>query len=376
MTLTRLESFPFDSRYDGYDDNGYPVYDRAVGAHTMRDVFAHFFSDGVFSDTSYPFRITKASSGLAVTVNPGVIIINGGWGILPEQTTLTLATGTTAGIIKYAVFARYDDNDEHRTIYLRIDASAAGGTVPEPVTTEANVTEYRIGYITVPSNSTDLSSATVTNEVGTSKCPYAVPLFNIDAAEVLEDLRQDAQAAYDKYYELLASSVDDTTAGRLQNQIDGHDERIATLEDNQFTQESIDAKALRAEMGLGDTLGVLSEASGGSGKTDLLLAIAEKGVWIRGTVALDSSGKAVFTPPEGTTLADWTYVKLTSTGEKATGYAFSPMLITKLESTGKWYCFYGTSNAAIVTSFSFTVNADNITSVALTNASFVVEFCK
>lgn len=267
--LTRLESFPFDSRYDGYDDNGYPVYDRAVGAHTMRDVFAHFFSDGVFSDTSYPFRITKASSGLAVTVNPGVIIINGGWGILPEQTTLTLATGTTAGIIKYAVFARYDDNDEHRTIYLRTDASAAGGAVPEPVTTEANVTEYRIGYITVPSNSTDLSSATVVNEVGTSMCPYAVPLFNIDAAEVLEDLRNDAQAAYDKYYELLASSVDDTTAGYLQNQIDGHETRIAELEENQFTQDDIDAQALRADMGLGNTLGVLGVPYGGTGATSV-----------------------------------------------------------------------------------------------------------
>lgn len=264
MTLTRLESFPFDSRYDGYDDEGYPNYDRAVGAKTMRDVFAHFFSDGVFSDTTYPFRLTKAASGLAVTVNPGVIIINGGWGILPEATTLTLATGTTAGVIKYAVFARYDNNDEHRTIYLRTDASSAGGAVPEPSTDEANVTEYRIGYVTVPSNSANLANATITNEVGTSKCPYATPLFDIDAAEVLEDLRQDAQAAYDKYYALLQSAVDDTTAGHLQNQIDAHDGRIASLEN-----EEIDAQALRAEMGLGDTTGVLQPAYGGTGLTSL-----------------------------------------------------------------------------------------------------------
>ena len=269
MTLTRLESFPFDSRYDGYDDEGYPVYDRAVGAKTMRGVFAHFFSDGVFSDTTYPFRLTKAASGLAVTVNPGVIIINGGWGILPEATTLTFATGTTAGVIKYAVFARYDNNDEHRTLYLRTDASSAGGAVPEPVTTEANVVEYRIGYITVPSNASDLSGATVINEVGTSMCPYAVPLFDINPAEVLEDLKQDAQAAYDTYYALLASSIDDTTAGNLQNQISENASRIATLEENQFTQESIDAQALRAEMGLGNTTGVLGIPYGGTGLTSL-----------------------------------------------------------------------------------------------------------
>ena len=269
MTLTRLESFPFDSRYDGFDDEGYPVYDRAVGSKTLRDVFAHFFSDGVFSDTTYPFRLTKAASGLAVTVNPGVIIINGGWGILPEATTLTLATGTTAGVIKYAVFARYDNNDEHRTLYLRTDASSAGGAVPEPSTTEANVTEYRIGYITVPSNSTNLGNATITNEVGTSKCPYAVPLFDIDPAEVLEDLRNDAQAAYDKYYALLQSAVDDTTAGHLQNQIDAHDGRISHLEENQFTQEDIDPQTLRSKMGLGNTLGVLGVPYGGTGVASL-----------------------------------------------------------------------------------------------------------
>lgn len=269
MTLIRLESFPFDSRYDGFDDEGYPVYDRAVGSRTLRDVFAHFFSDGVFSDTTYPFRLTKAASGLAVTVNPGVVIINGGWGILPEATTLTLATGTTAGVIKYAVFARYDNNDEHRTLYLRTDASSAGGAAPEPSTTEANVTEYRIGYVTVPSNSTDLTNATITNEVGTSKCPYAVPLFDIDPAEVLEDLRQDAQAAYDKYYALLQSAVDDTAAGHLQNQIDAHDGRISHLEENQFTQEDIDAQALRAEMGLGNTTGVLGVPYGGTGVSNL-----------------------------------------------------------------------------------------------------------
>lgn len=253
MTLTRLESFPFDSRYDGYDDNGYPVYDRAVGAYIMRNVFKRFFRDGVFSEDGYPFRITKASGGLAVTINPGTAIINGAMGTFDETTTLTLAEGTTAGVIKYAVFLRYDNNDEYRSIYLRTDASSAGGDIPEPIN-EANVTEYRIGYITVPSNSTDLSGATVVNEVGTSSCPYALPLFDINPEEVLDDLKADAQAAYDKYYNLLISSVDDTTAGYLQGQIDA----LALLVN--------DPQALRAAMGLGNTLGVLGVEYGGTGR--------------------------------------------------------------------------------------------------------------
>ena len=58
-SLTRVDSFPFDSRADGYDADGYPVYDRAVGASLLRSTFAKFFSDGVFPSPGDALQIAK-----------------------------------------------------------------------------------------------------------------------------------------------------------------------------------------------------------------------------------------------------------------------------------------------------------------------------
>ena len=226
MTLTRLESFPFDSRYDGYDDDGYPIYDRAVGARVMRGTFAQFFSDGVFGTPSDAFLISDAGSGLAVTVQPGACVINGAMATMDEAVTLTLADSATQGRIHFAVFLRYDENDEYRSIYLRTDASAAGGDVPEPVE-EPGVVEYRLGYVTVPSNSTGLSGATIVNEKGLEVCPYAAPFAKIDISKVTRDAQITADKSVAKLMDYIESStemidaaLDGTAAGNLQVQID------------------------------------------------------------------------------------------------------------------------------------------------------------
>lgn len=249
-------SWPFDSDPNvTYDDLGYPILDRAVGADTLQRTFDKFFSDGVFSTSD--FRIS-AASGLSVNIQPGMCIINGGMaGWWDEPKVVALSATAPQWLTHYAIFLRYDNNDDMRGIYLRIDASAAGGSVPEPQSA-ANVTELRIGYVTVPANATDLSGATFHNGVGTSKAPITVPLFDIDPIPILEDLRERADAAYQAYYDLLISAVDGTTAGHLQAQID-------ELKENQFTEDDIDPLAIREQMGLGSTGGVLQPEYGGTG---------------------------------------------------------------------------------------------------------------
>lgn len=251
-------SWPFDSDPNvTYDDLGYPILDRAVGAETLQKTFDKFFSDGVFSTSD--FRIS-AASGLSVSIQPGMCIINGGMaGWWDEPKVVTLSATAPQWLTHYAIFLRYDNNDDMRGIYLRIDASAAGASVPEPVSA-ANVTELRIGYVTVPANATDLSGATFHNEVGTRFAPVTTPLFNIDPVPILEDLRERADEAYQAYYDLLISAVDGTTAGYLQAQIDAQGERIDVLEG-----QEIDPLAIREQMGLGSTGGVLQPEYGGTG---------------------------------------------------------------------------------------------------------------
>ena len=125
-TLARVESFPFDSRADGYDADGYPVYDRAVGATLLRSTFAKFFSDGVFPSPGTALQISKGS-GLTVTIDPGVFIINGAMGgYLTDAHSVTLDTAAPQGNVAYGIMLRYDENEQYRSCYIRVVRGCGG----------------------------------------------------------------------------------------------------------------------------------------------------------------------------------------------------------------------------------------------------------
>lgn len=227
-TLTRMESFPFDSKFDGYDADGYPVYDRAVGAAMLRTTFEKFFSNGVFPSPSDAFQIAKAATGLNVTIQPGTVIINGAMGGTTSEVTLTLTDSAPQGNAVYGIMLRYDNTDDRRSIYLRVVEGTAGSNPvpPSPDHTTPGVYELRLGYVVVPSGATDLSGATVTNEKGLAVCPYAAPFEEIDTGSILADFTAAAQEQYDvlvdqidAYGNLLSSALDSSTAGYLQTQI-------------------------------------------------------------------------------------------------------------------------------------------------------------
>lgn len=256
--LTRLESYPFDSNPPTtYDDYGRPVYDRAVGARMLRYTYEQFFSDGVFGTPADALQIGKASTGLAVTIQPGMFIINGSIGaVVGEPITLQLSSSAPQGVVKYAVMLRYDNNQAYRSLYFRVVAGEAGGDAPTPETGTPEVKEYRLGYVTVPSGSTDMGAATITNEKGTSLCPYSAPFEEIDLSEIVSDAKNQSIEAmtvlleeFTKYKGVVDSALDDSTATYLQQQITELQESqgvdLTSEVDNstiEYTQVGVDAK--------------------------------------------------------------------------------------------------------------------------------------
>ena len=225
-TLKRVESFAFDSKADGYDDDGYPIYDRAVGASVLRDAFKQFFSDGIFGTPADALMVTKGT-GLSVSLAAGTFIINGAIATVQEPLTLKLADSAPQGRTPYGIMLRYDENSTYRSCYIRVATGTPSSSpvAPSPETGTAGVKEYRIGWVDVPSGSTDLSGATVHDERGTS-CPYAAPFESIDIAAFFADLQTKGDEVFrsfmtflDANYELVESAIDGTTAGKLQNQI-------------------------------------------------------------------------------------------------------------------------------------------------------------
>lgn len=230
MAEVRLESFPFDSKAAGYDDYGYPIYDRAVGASMLRSTFAQFFSNGVFGTPGDALEISKGA-GLSVNIAPGVAIINGAMGSVPDGGTSIKLTdeSPTVGKKAYSVFLRYDENSDKRSCYLvtRASDATADPQPPAPNREDPGVWELRLGYVVVPTGATDLSGATVMNEKGLEYCPFAAPFEDIDLSTVVADAKKAASEKYEdfsatiqSYYDLIAAALDDSAAAYLQEQID------------------------------------------------------------------------------------------------------------------------------------------------------------
>ena len=229
--ILRLESFPFDSRQSGYDTDGYPVYDRAVGADVFRTCLSRIFTDGVFGTPADALQINKGGSGLTVTVNPGIFIIKGAMGGIPSDSdpvVLTLDESAPQGNTCYSLMLRLDDNEAYRSLYIRVvkGESAANPQPTYPDQTSLNVMEYRLGYVIVPNGATDLGGATIVNEKGFEVCPYTAPFESIDVSDVLKDVDDQARDAlsfllqyFETYRGLLDSAIDGTTAEYLQQQI-------------------------------------------------------------------------------------------------------------------------------------------------------------
>lgn len=250
-SILRVESFPFDSKADGYDADGYPVYDRAVGAYILRSTFAKFFTDGVFPSPGDGLAIS-AGTGLTVTVQPGIFIIKGAMGgfqLDADPVTLTLDTSAPQGNTCYGIMLHYDENDTAsvgRSLSLAVvrgDANASP-VPPEPDRTTPGIYEYRLGYVQLASGATSVSASDVHNEKGTAVCPFAAPFEDLDMDAVVIDAKAKAEESLtvfseqlQTYYDLVQSAVDGTTAGNLQNQID-------ELKGGAFSEDNVDGETI------------------------------------------------------------------------------------------------------------------------------------
>ena len=239
----RVESFPFDSTENGYDADGYPVYDRAVGAWLMRSTFEQFFSDGVFGTPDDALRIGKGTQGLTVTIEPGIFIIKGAMGGISRNSSsmiLQLDTGPVQGNVCYGIMLRYDENQDARCLSIRAVKGTPSGDPqpPSPDKTSPGIMEYRLGYATLPSGATDMANAVITNEKGLDVCPYAAPFEKIDVSNLIDDIREQGESIYldfsskiDGYMGLINAAMDDTAAGYLQDQIN---EMKTGMSDSEF----------------------------------------------------------------------------------------------------------------------------------------------
>ena len=104
-----MNSYPFTSQVT-YDEQGLPLYDRAVDSEFLRQVNRQYYSDGVFYDQSDRLQVV-ADTGMQVKVMPGCAHIQGAIGIETQQRTLQVQAA--------------DEQDRIDTVVVRLDLSLA-----------------------------------------------------------------------------------------------------------------------------------------------------------------------------------------------------------------------------------------------------------
>lgn len=156
-----MRSYPFTSQVT-YDDEGLPLYDRAVDSSFLRRVFAQYFSDGVFYKPTSALQVV-ADTGMQVAVEPGCCHIQGAIGIEDSRRTLVVQAAETLDRID-TVVARLDLSLAARSIDLYIvKGTAAASPQPPALTRDATVWELGLADLFVAKNSSVVSQQRITD---------------------------------------------------------------------------------------------------------------------------------------------------------------------------------------------------------------------
>lgn len=185
-----MQSYPFTSQVT-YDEQGLPLYDRAVDSAFLRKVFAAYFSDGIFYKPTSALQVV-AGTGMQVQVNPGICHIQGAMGIEPNLRTLTLTAAGSQPRID-TVVARLDLSQAVRSIELYVKAGTAANSPSAPsLTRDSTIWELGLANIAVGSNVSTISQSDITDtRLDTSRCGMvAQTIGSLDTGPFFAQLQQ------------------------------------------------------------------------------------------------------------------------------------------------------------------------------------------
>lgn len=216
-----MQSYPFTSQVT-YDEQGLPLYDRAIDSEFLRAVFAAYFSDGIFYKPTNALQVV-AGTGLQVQVNPGICHIRGAMGIETETRTLTLETAGTSPRID-TVVARLDLSLAVRSIELYILKGTPSSTPQRPaLTRDATIWELGLADIAVAANSSTITDT----RLDTERCGVvAQTIGSLDTAPYFAQLtaaiaeHQDAAEAQIAALQEAIAAVEGDTAWMLKEVYD------------------------------------------------------------------------------------------------------------------------------------------------------------
>ena len=170
-----MVSFPFDSKIVGYDDSGYPQYDRAVNSSVLANMLNSLATTGVLLNDTNSFSVS-AGDNMLVKVHAGSAIINGITCVEDTERTLSLQAADTTYDRIDTVVLRLNTSVDVRAIDLYVVKGTASASPVAPVLTRSgSVYELGLANIYIPANVVTITNERITDTRGDSlRCGYSI----------------------------------------------------------------------------------------------------------------------------------------------------------------------------------------------------------
>lgn len=215
--------FPFDSHVT-YDEEGSPIYDRAISSAPYRKLLRELFSTGIMPTNSENMQVA-AGEGMSVIVRPGFAVVEGCLKLEEETRILALqAADSTLDRIDTVVL-RLDSNDSARVCDFYIVQGVPSLVPVHPDLTRAgSIYEIALADVLVTKQSSVISDSKITDtRFDPERCGVVSSVSEFDTSALDQQIRawsQEQQEEFSAWVESIKSILDESTAGHLQNQID------------------------------------------------------------------------------------------------------------------------------------------------------------
>ncbi len=145
--------------------------DRTYNAEQFSRFFDGIISDGVIKAVGSKFQTTPGTN-LAVKVGSGRAWFNHTWTYNDSDITVTLPAAHATLPRIDSIILSIDEQARTNTITYKQGTPASTPSAPALTNTET-LHEYRIANVAIAATATSISSADITNVVGTNETPYA-----------------------------------------------------------------------------------------------------------------------------------------------------------------------------------------------------------
>lgn len=210
-----MKVFPVDSIVTRLGDDGLPIYDRPYVSADLREVYANFFSNGVFMDDGTALQVTTATGGMNVVVKAGTCHMNGAFGFETVDRTLQLDAADPNLDRIDTVVARLDLGIDARSIdFYVLKGTPAADPVRRNLTRNETVWELGLADIYLPKGIATISQSRISDtRLETERCGAVAPFVEFDTTALYNQLEQATSDAVDA----MQDALDGTTAGNLQH---------------------------------------------------------------------------------------------------------------------------------------------------------------